>query len=563
MRKVFLESLPRWGNGRYKGEINWKECIDCKVNFIYDDIEGEVEIVDFISKGQNIYIKYLDKDVFRTKVGSFKDCAFGKLLGRITGEFKIEIGQIFKDEKRDLIVIDREYRNRVDINNNKYKDKWYKYICNICGWTDGWIEESSLLRGGRCGCCCNPPKVVVEHINSIVANDETHWMVKYFQDGYDEAKLYTAQSNRNIYPICPDCGIIKDKEMQISDIYNMKSIGCSCSDGKSYPEKFMLKVLEQLNVKFEIQLSKSIYKWCQEYKYDFYFELNNKNYIIETHGIQHYSKSFYSNKKGRSLDKEKENDKLKKELALKNINEYIIIDCRISDLEFIKSNILKSELNNIFDLTKIDWLKCHEFALCNLVKIVCNYKKLNPDLSTVDIGKIMKLGASTVKKYLKSGSQLGWCFYDAKKERSNAGKKRKGENNHMSRKVICLNTLEVFNTGIDASKKYNINNNNICLCCQGKRNWAGIYINTEEKLKWMYYENYLNNPTMATVEYKSKFICVNTKEIFSSTAKAGEKYNIKSSNHIYECCQSKRRYCGIHPITNEELKWEYYSNVFG
>ena len=33
-------------------------------------------------------------------------------------------------------------------------------------------------------------------------------------------------------------------------------------------------------------------KWVQKYRYDFYFELNNEKYIIETHGEQHYYNNF-------------------------------------------------------------------------------------------------------------------------------------------------------------------------------------------------------------------------------------------------------------------------------
>ena len=49
---------------------------------------------------------------------------------------------------------------------------------------------------------------------------------------------------------------------------------------------------------------------------------------------------------GRTLEEEQENDELKKSLAIKNgIKDYLVIDCRESEMEFIKSNILKSQLN--------------------------------------------------------------------------------------------------------------------------------------------------------------------------------------------------------------------------
>ena len=59
MRKVFLDDLPKIG--KY---INWKESVGYKVKFIYDYIEGEVEIVDYyINDKGKIYliIKYKDR----------------------------------------------------------------------------------------------------------------------------------------------------------------------------------------------------------------------------------------------------------------------------------------------------------------------------------------------------------------------------------------------------------------------------------------------------------------------------------------------------------------------
>ena len=69
---------------------------------------------------------------------------------------------------------------------------------------------------------------MIDGINSIVAKEETHWMIKYFQGGYDEAKKYTKSSNQKIYFNCPTCGRIKNKFtselliLQQNDHYNTK-----------------------------------------------------------------------------------------------------------------------------------------------------------------------------------------------------------------------------------------------------------------------------------------------------------------------------------------------------
>lgn len=324
-----------------------------------------------------------------------------------TKEFRVEIGTIFKDEKRDITIIDREKRHKFKygykghiVSDNR---KWYKYRCNKCKH-EGWIIEYSLLQGKGCPVCCDFIQLVVEGINDIPTT--APWMVKYFQGGYNEAKLYTIGSAKRIYPICSDCGEVKKNSIPVNKIYRDKSISCACSDKISYPEKFMYNFLKQLGIDFIYQLTKTNYKWCDNYRYDFYVPAINC--IIETHGIQHYEES----SRGRSLQEEQENDRLKKQLAKNNgINNYIVIDCRHSELEYIKNNILHSKLNKLFDLSNINWNNIEQQTLSNLIKLVCSFKNNNPNLTTTSICKEFGLARITVIKYLKKGTGLGWCNY--------------------------------------------------------------------------------------------------------------------------------------------------------
>ena len=410
IRKVFLDDLPKRGK-----RVDWKNSIGYRVKFIYDDIEGELEIVDYNFNNKKLSIKYLDKPIYIVYSVDFLYCGIGRLLDKRTSNFRVEVGQVFKDEKRNLIITDREHRK----DKKGQNCKWYKYTCNKCGWTEGWIEESNLLQS-KYGCSCCANKTIVQGINDIPTT--APWMVKYFQGGYDEAKMYSCQSSKKIFPICVDCGRIKDKSMIISNIYKRHSIECNCSDNTPYAEKVLYSLLEQLNLDFKTQLTKTTFEWCDDYKYDFYFEYNNKQYIIETHGEQHYKEK--SRKGARTLKEEQANDRYKIELAMKNgIKEenYIVIDCRESNLEFIKQNIINSKLNEVFDLSIIDWYRVEEFALSNRVKEACEYKKENPNITTTEIGKIMKLSRSTIIKYLKRGSKLGYCNYNVEEELKKSG----------------------------------------------------------------------------------------------------------------------------------------------
>lgn len=415
MKKMFIENLPR--KGKNKGKIDWVNTIGYKVSFIYNDVKGEVEIIDYNIKTGKLIVKYEDKSLYDIPISSahFANCCLGKILKKKTTDFKVEIGQVFKDEKRDLTITDREYRERSITSNKNNKthiqnEKYYKYTCNKCGWTEGWIRENDLNRDRGCACCCNPPRITVPHINSIWA--KAPWMIG-LGVSEEDAKNNLPQSNKKIEVACPNCG--EQKITTPNAIYNYKTISCNCSDKKPYPEKFMTNVLNQLDLKFETQYSP---KWAEGKFYDFY--LPEYNIIIETHGEQHYNER-RGKFKGKTLKEEQENDRVKQETALKNgIEHYVVIDCRYSESEWIKNNILNSVLSKIFNMSEIDWLRCEEFALKNIVKEVCEYWN-NKEYweTTVTIAQNNPWGIkgeSTILNYLKKGAELGWCNYDAKNE---------------------------------------------------------------------------------------------------------------------------------------------------
>ena len=59
-----------------------------------------------------------------------------------------------------------------------------------------------------------------------------------------------------------------------------------------------------------------------------------------------------------------------------------------------------------------------------------------------------------------------------------------------SKKVICLNTLNIYNSIYDAEKKTGIYHSSIYLNCIGDTGFAGY--SSKEPLYWMFYEDYLN-----------------------------------------------------------------------
>ncbi len=541
---IDLSNLPLNSHG-----VDWKEISlkRLKIPFRYNSIIGEITIKEF-TDDRYLVIEYFKNEYFKIHVNNFLKCKLGEMLKLINHNYKYNIGDIVENNYSKIEII-KQFKKKSKEGVNV---KWYKYLCLKCGYKHE-IVETSLLSGSGCPVCAN--KKVLVGYNDITITDE--WMIKYFQGGVDEAKLYTRCSGKSIYPICPDCGEIRKKPISINNIYRTRSIGCKCSDGISFPEKFILELFRQLKVNYEYR--KSNFKWNNRKEYDFY--LMDFNSIVETHGEQHYKKSFHTiHKNSRTLEEEQENDRIKEQLAKENgIKYYIIIDCRKSELTWIKDSVLNSNLTKLFDLSTIDWLKCSDYACKNIIKEVCDIKNINPNYSTHDISKIVNLHSSTIMNYLKKGNELGWCNYNKEDARKIQGLKMRGINHPLAQDIICLNTKEIFHTMTDASKKYNTPISKISMCCRGERNSSGRHPVTNEKLKWMYYNDYLCGKEQIPIIHKlsKKIICITTNEIFNSITDAQNKYNIKN---ISSACLGKYAYSGKHPETGEPLRWMYYEN---
>lgn len=400
MKILNYEELPRYDSGR----IKWNEVEKGFVFKVSHEKYGYKEfiLIDYEPKSHILHFKFGEK-VKCINTDNFKNGCIGGITEEFTQEFKFDLEESLKDNRRDLIIINREYR-KAKHGKSIANEKWYKYKCNICGWTEGWMIEGNIKRGNGCACCAG--KIVVPEINSIWAREP--WMMD-LGISEEDAKKYLPNSNKSINVCCRHCN--RKKKMKISTIYNNKSIGCVCGDGFSYPEKFTINVLTQLNCDFQTQLKND---WTENKKYDFY--IPSINLIIETHGRQHYVD--IHRKGARTLAEEQENDKFKRELALSNgIEHYIELDCRESDMKWIKNSILNSELNEIFDLTNIEWSECEKYALKNIVKEVCDYWNNKEEWETVsDLCKIFTKDIFVIINFLKKGNKFGWCNYNPKEE---------------------------------------------------------------------------------------------------------------------------------------------------
>lgn len=272
-----------------------------------------------------------------------------------------------------------------------------KCKCKICGYI--WDAlPSNLLKGRKCKICS-----VKQKAKSLsLSQKEFITRIKKINKNIDIIGEYI---NSDTKVLCK-C-ILCDSEFYIRPdcVQANNRISCPvCSDGISYPNKYIRNFLKQLpieNLEYEWKL-----KDYKQYSYDNYFIYNNTEYIVEADGAQHYQENKFGKWKP---DEVQERDRIKDELATNHNIKMIRIDCQKSEANYIKEKILCSELSSIFDLSNIDWDLCNREALNSLVKKVCDLYK--DGYRNIDIVNELQLDRHTVTKYLKIGSELGWCKY--------------------------------------------------------------------------------------------------------------------------------------------------------
>lgn len=273
-----------------------------------------------------------------------------------------------------------------------------------------WLANPhNVLRGSCCPYCAG--KKAYKGFNDLwTTRPDIATLLKNQEDGYK----YTKAAHTRVDFVCPDCGSIAN--LRINDVYN-KGFHCSrCSDGISYPNKFARCFLSQLpveNLNFEYHPD-----WAKQYFYDCYFEYNNKKYILEMDGGFHYRDVVSYNK---LVSDAQAADKIKTQLAEQNGIKVVRIDCQKSDCDYIKNNILSSDLFAVFDLSNIDWCLCDKMAQKSIFKQACDlYTSGITKLK--DIANMLNVDRTTVLRYVKTGTKYGWCDYDPKKSTREAVK---------------------------------------------------------------------------------------------------------------------------------------------
>ena len=342
--------------------------------------------------------------------------------------------------------------------------------CKIDG-TEWNASPSHILTGRGCPTCGIKSSAIIRSMSQ----EEYKEVVNFYHNDIKVVGNYI-NTHTKILHQCKLC----NHQWYIAPHNIKKNKGCPiCGDGINYPNKFIYSLLNQLHIDFIPEYSKD---WSNSKRYDIY--IPSIDCIIENHGRQHYEECEYFQ---HELKNEQKNDEYKKQIAIENgITHYITIDCRKSELEWIKTSIISSTLPSLlaFSEEDINWNKCNQFATSSLVKSAAEYWNSGQNLKL--IASTLNLHIGTIRNYLKQANKNGWCTYTPKEGHRRAGLLRSGYANHNARSVFCIEQKRIFKCIEDAVKATGALSSKISDCCRKVRNTAGGY-------HWCYVDDYVKS----------------------------------------------------------------------
>ena len=350
-------------------------------------------------------------------------------------------------------ILDKEYKNAREKMTFKHK----------CGYVFKTSYDNFMKNGG-CKRCSG--LVIEKGINDLwTTHPQIASMLIDQEIGYNVSKT----SHRKFDWICPICGSLIRSKSVLTVVKN-GLICTNCSDGISYPNKFICNLLDSFNEQYETEKT---FNWSNGYRYDVY--IKNKNLLIEMDGAFHYDKYFSIEDFNESKKRDLKKDILSETHGLKLVR----IDCNYPTTKgldnlskrfmYIKDKIISSELINYYNLKDVDWNKIDLMSQRNIFLSVVNEYKKGKYIS--DISVKYHLSRDTVSRYIHRADEIGLCIYD---------KSRKKHNTAIKKRVIkydlCMNKICKYESITDAANSVNLSISAISLACSGKNKTAAGYI---------------------------------------------------------------------------------------
>ena len=345
-----------------------------------------------------------------------------------------------------------------------------KYIDNKtkirfrCRYGHIWLASPQDILYGKSGCpFCSGRYPILGETDLWTTRPDIARMMKNKDDGYK----YSQGSHKQVDFICPNCGAVLHKEIKT---VCQQGIGCKyCSDHISYPNKFIREVLKYTDViNIEPEWSP---EWIGQYRYDIYFEKDNKPYIVEMDGgLGHGCREIRSKDRLTS----KEVDVIKDTEAMNHNITLIRIDCNYGKIynrfEYIRDNIINSQLSKIIDLSYVDWDSCNINATSSYVILAS--KLFNDGSSVQDISDFCGYSTHTIRQWLYQAEKIGLCDCAVIHGTKRGTKPYKVKVNQYSMNGDYIKTFESVTA---AHNETGIPSENICSCYKHKYKHAGNY----------------------------------------------------------------------------------------
>ena len=475
---IDLSRIPKKSYNN-KLHIDWKRAIGCVCKFNYNGVLGEFLIKDRIDT-KKFLVVYNNKD-YIISTDSLRECKLSSLFETNHKSFKFKVGEIISSKESVFKIIENIHKIRTK-KGSELTEKGYILECQSCKNTFERFETQITDKHHDIWCpYCYNRKIKVGFNDLWTTNKEMAKLLYNPEDGYNN----TEHSSNRVEWKCPTCNSIIIKTF---NEVSKNGLACpNCSETMSYPNKFMHSLLKEIGIEFTPEKS---FSWSENRKYDFYLEKNNLKIIIEMHGSQHYESNTFHTLGGRTLEEEQENDLLKFNNAINNkIDEYIVIDSRMSDFGYIKNNVMNSKLIELFDLNKINWCKVGTTIEEPMVVTIANV--WNQGIHDVaEIRKTLGISKKKTTSLLNRAKDCGLCDYNPNiSQKIGRIKMLKTRYQKNSKPIYCFETKEFFGnyticSEIFNKRNVNIHKNNIlsvlnkkCKTCNG---YTFCYISREE-----------------------------------------------------------------------------------
>lgn len=411
---------------KQNGNVSWKLSEGAIVPFAYQEITDELKFIRLINS-DSLLVLYHDNEIKMSRK-SFMDAQFKCIVNPF--HFKYQIGDILKLPKSDIVITDIKKEN----------SEWYYFFtCKKCNYHSKVRKGSLEINSSGCPICAMN-KVVVGYNDFNTLYPELSQKLVDINDGN-----MPKSSKKNVKWKCDKCDNVVT--YPIKYVAEHGFICPYCTLKFSFGENVIYNLLSDLKITFQHQktFEWAINKSLNHLFYDFY--VPDKNCIVEVHGLQHYQKSKFEDLGGRTLEEEIENDNYKKMIALKNgITNYIVIDARKSNINYIKESIFNNkDFCMLFNLSDI---KC-DIQLKNINHDL--YKKIitmwNDGKNIDDISKTYNVDRHKVKQLLDLSVKNNHTNYSTTESRQRAGKQLHIKSYKKKNKPIqCIENQLVFSS---------------------------------------------------------------------------------------------------------------------